>query len=215
MLQTRGIFVFMGILERLEAVGRRRRLADNTIVCYRRWVEQFLRFARVEGRWRTPGELGAADVEAFLTDMAVRRRLSASSQNQATNALVFLYKQVLADELPAGHLGRFEAERSRRPVRVPTVLSAAEVERLIAAMEAASAARLMVELMYGTGLRVGECCTLRVRDVDFDRRQVVVRGGKGDKDRLVMLPACCREASCRSGERYLRQTAGRANLVKV
>jgi integrase len=86
-------------------------------------------------------------------------------------------------------------------VRVPTVLSAAEVRRLIEAMEAGSMRRLMVELMYGTGLRVMECCTLRVRDIDFDRGQIVVRGGKGDKDRIVMLPGRCAAAL---GERVRR-----------
>ncbi len=133
-------------------------------------------------------------MQAYLTHLARDRRVSASTQNLATCAIVFLYRQVLADELPAGHLGRFEAERSTRPGRVPTVLSAAEVGRLLDAMEPGSVRRLMVQVLYGTGLRLAECCTLRVRDLDFDRVQVVVRAGKGDKDRLVMLPACCREA---------------------
>ena len=179
----------MRLLERVAAVGARRRLARATIACYGDWIVRFLRFSREAGRWRTPAELGAADVERFLTHLAVRRRVRASTQNQALNAIVFLYKQVLADELGADHLGRFEAERVRRPARVPTVLSVNEVRRLIDAMEPASLARRMVELLYGTGLRVGECCTLRVRDVDFDRAQIIVRGGKGDKDRIVMLPA--------------------------
>ena len=111
----------MKLLERLAAVGARRRLAPSTLACYRDWVVQFLRFCRDGPRWRPPAELGAADVEAFLTHLARDRRLSASSQNQAANAMVFLYKHVLGDELGPGHLGRFAAERSRRPVRVPTV----------------------------------------------------------------------------------------------
>jgi integron integrase len=102
---------------------------------------------------------------------------------------VFLYKHVLADELGGDHLGRFAAERARRPVRVPTVLSPAEVRAVLEALAAGSVHRLMVELLYGAGLRLAECCSLRVRDIDFDRAQIVVRGGKGDKDRVVMLPA--------------------------
>jgi integron integrase len=202
----------MRLLDRLMAVGLRRRLSRRTIECYRRWVKAFLVFSAVPvpapaspvsdpddpfdipdvgpaGRkWRHPQELGAAEVGAFLTHLAADRRLSASSQNQAVNAVVFLYRHVLADEVPADHLGRFAAERGRRRVRVPTVLSPAEVGAVLGAMEAGSVYRLMAEVLYGTGLRVSECCTLRIRDVDFDRGQIVVRGGKGDKDRVVMLP---------------------------
>lgn len=141
--------------------------------------------------WRHPRELGATEVQAFLTHLAVNRKLSASSQNQATNAIVFLYKQVLADELPEDHLGRFVAERSKRPLRVPTVLSQGEVRGVIEAMPPGTR-RLMVRTLYGTGLRVMELCTLRLRDLDFDRDQIIVRGGKGDKDRFVMMPAALR-----------------------
>jgi integron integrase len=144
--------------------------------------------------WRHPRELGADEVGRFLTCLAVERRLSASSQNQAANAIVFLYKQVLADELPEDHLGRFVAERSKRPARLPTVLSESEVRRIIDQMPHDSVRTLMVRLLYGTGLRVMEACTLRVRDVDFDRQQIVVRSGKGEKDRTVMLPASLRGA---------------------
>ena len=141
--------------------------------------------------WRHPRDLGAAEVGAFLTYLAVERRLSASTQNQATNAIVFLYKHVLA-ELPENHLGRFVAERSKRPKRVPTVLSDSEVRRVIEEMPPRSVRKLMVRLLYKTGLRVTEACTLRLRDVDFDREQIVVRSGKGDKDRIVMLPVSLR-----------------------
>jgi site-specific recombinase XerD len=114
----------MSLMKRVEDVGIRRHLAKVTIECYQMWIEQFLRFCRVDGQWRHPRELNAPQVEAVLTHLARDRKLSASSQNQATCAIVFLYKQVLADELGNDHLGRFEAERSHRPVRVPTVLSA-------------------------------------------------------------------------------------------
>jgi integron integrase len=183
----------MKLLNRVVEVATRRRLARNTIDCYRDWIVKFLRFSREGGRWRAPAELGAAEVERFLTHLAVKRRVSASTQNQALNAIVFLYKQVLADELGSDRLGKFQAERARRPARVPTVLSVGEVRRLIDALPPRSMARAMVSLMYGTGLRVSECCTLRIRDVDFDRRQIIVRGGKGDKDRVVMLPTALTE----------------------
>ncbi len=175
--------------------------------------------AGVGGRrvWRHPRELSAADVGAFLTHLARDRELSGSSQNQATNAINFLYKHVLADELPADHLGRFAGERSKRPRRAVTVLSPDEVRRVIdevpgvtggAATPAGAARAVMVRLLYGTGMRVTECCTVRVRDVDFDRGQVIVRGGKGDQDRTVMLPASLRGALvAHLRERRRRHTA--------
>jgi integron integrase len=106
---------------------------------------------------------------------------------------MFLYRQVLAGELGQDHLGRFEAERSRRPTRIPTVLSLDEARRIIEVLPARSAHKLMVELLYGAGLRLNECCTLRLRDLDFDRGQIIVRGAKGDKDRQVMMPQALRE----------------------
>jgi integron integrase len=185
--------VVVKLLQRVSDVAARRHLADRTVECYRAWILDFLQFSRDrDGRWRTPGELTSPDVEAYLTHLARARRLSASSQNQATCAIVFLYKQVLGDELPDDHLGRFAFERSARRSRVPTVLSVAEVMRLIEVMREASTHRLMVELLYGTGLRVGECCRLRLRDLDPDREQILVRAGKGDKDRIVMLPRTLR-----------------------
>jgi integrase len=139
-------------------------------------------------------------VGAFLTHLARDRRLSASSQNQAMNAVVFLYRQVLAEELGPDHLGPIEAERVTRPAKVPTVRSADEVRRMIRAVPASSVHRPMVKLLYGCGLRLLECCTLRVRDLDFDRAQIIIREAKGGKDRVVMLPA--------SASRRLRHRGG-------
>jgi integron integrase len=178
----------MPLLQRVADVALRRRLARSTVECYQAWISDFLRLSRRDGRWRHPRDLVAADVEAFLTHLARDRKLSASSQNQAVCAIVFLYKHVLVDELGADHLGRFHAERSRRPVRVPTVLSADEARWIIEAIPPHSPHRLMVELLYGAGLRVMECCTLRLRDLDFERGQIVIRAAKGEKDRLVMMP---------------------------
>src|SRR5688572_7499200 len=189
----------MKLLDELRAACARRHLAPRTLECYEAWVEQYLRFARrrAGGRWRHPRELGGQDLEAFLNHLVLDRKLSAASQNQALNAVVFLYKQVLGGELGPAHLGPFEAQRAGRPVRVPTVLSVREVERVLEHLPAVPAPgapphRLMVQILYGCGLRVMECCTLRVRDLDFDRAQLVVRAGKGDRDRTVMLPAALR-----------------------
>src|SRR5687767_2906811 len=114
----------MGILQQVVVVARRRRLADNSIDAYSSWIKAFLTFAAARhGTWKHPVELGTQDVEAFLNDLVMRRRLSASSQNQALNALVFLYRHVLADTIPAHHLGKFLLQRSRRVRRAPTVLS--------------------------------------------------------------------------------------------
>jgi integron integrase len=168
------------LLDRLRLALRVRHYAANTEECYVQWATRYLRFHGL----RHPKELGAAEVSAFLTDLAVRGHVAASTQNQALNALVFLYSQVLGMEL-----GDLHAVRARRPKRLPVVLSAEYVQRLLEAVEGAGGAyRLMVGLLYGAGLRRGECCGLRVQDVDVTRWQILVRHGKGGKDRVVMLP---------------------------
>src|SRR5262249_11318516 len=141
-------------------VLRVRHYSYRTEQCYVAWIEQYLRFAKeVAGRWRHPGEMETGDVERFLTHLAVERHVSASTQNQALNALVFLYQAVLRKDL-----GDFSAVRAVRRWHVPAVLSAAEVGRLLAALEPYSrreAYALMARLMYGAGLRLMECCRLR------------------------------------------------------
>lgn len=180
----------MKLLNQIDLVARRLRLSPNTIDAYSSWIRAYLGFcAAARGGWTHPTKLGTADCEAFLNDLVLRRRLSASSQNQALNALVFLYKHVLENTIPQDHLGKFALLRSTRPKRIPTVLSADEVSRVIAALPEKGNSRLLIQLLYGTGLRVGEACMLRLRDIDFARAQVIVRAGKGDKDRIVMLPA--------------------------
>jgi integrase len=116
-------------------------------------------------------------------------------------ALVFLYKHVLEDVIPQDHLGKFLLLRSRRVQRVPTVLSVDEVRRLIEAVDPTRMSRLMLGLMYGTGMRVGEVCTLRVRDIDLGRAQIIIRAAKGDKDRVVTVPARLRERLASQVER--------------
>lgn len=182
----------------LEQLGERMRVmhyAFRTEQAYRQWAERYLKFLRErdpQRRWVHPREAGAEGVQAFLGHLATRRRVSASTQNQALNALVFLYKHVLKIELE-----RFEATRAKRPERVPSVLSKAEVARVLAMLdtmgrgEAWAGYALMARLMYGAGLRLMEACRLRVKDVDLDRCQVFVRDGKGAKDRVALLPESC------------------------
>ncbi len=152
----------MKLLEKLSIVAKQRGLAESTIDCYSLWVKQFLRFSAVaHSGWKHPADLRTGDVEAFLNDLVLTRRLAGSTQNQALNALVFLYKHVL-DAIPENHLGKFLLQRSKRPKQVPTVLSVAEVRRVIEAVPPDRMSRLMVELLYGTGMRVSEGCHLRL-----------------------------------------------------
>jgi integron integrase len=172
------------LLDQARQVLRVRHYSRCTEGCYLRWITRFILFHNK----RHPRDLGAAEVEQFLTHLAVAGRVSASTQNQALNALVFLYKQVLDIDL-----GRFDAVRARRPKRLPVVLAAEEVAAVLPLVIGADGAfRLMARLLYGCGLRLLECCRLRVKDVDLARGQIVVRAGKGNKDRVVMLPRSVR-----------------------
>jgi integron integrase len=158
---------------------RRRNYSYRTEEAYVQWIRRFIYFS---GR-RHPAELGAAEVTAFVSHLARERDVAAATQNQALSALLFLYKEVLGQPLP----WLDELERAKRPARLPTVLTREEVERLLAAMRGTK--RLMASLLYGSGLRLTECLKLRVKDIDFGYRQVLVRDGKGAKDRVSMLPA--------------------------
>jgi integron integrase len=153
-----------------------------TVECYVQWVLKFVLWSGM----RPPKLLGAAEVGEFLTWLANQRQVTAKTQNQALCALVRFYDEFLVQ--PLGDIGRFAA--ATRPPRLPVVLSVGEVKRLLEAMSGATG--LCARLMYGCGLRVGEVVRLRVKDVDFERGTVTVRGGKGDKDRQVMLPECLR-----------------------
>ena len=161
----------MRLRQRIEAVCRVKHYSPRTATAYAQWVERFLRaiMAR-DGRWTPPEELKAEDVEWFLTGLATKRRVAAATQNQALNALVFLYGEVLRIEL-----GTFDAVRARRPKRLPSVLSPSEVTALLEALEGSW--RLLGLVMYGSGLRVSEACSLRVKDVELDRARLLVRSG--------------------------------------
>lgn len=156
---------------------RTRGLSIRTEKAYLGWCCRFL--ARYGGA--APGTLGAAEVAKLLEELAVERNVSANTQNQALNALVFLYDKVL--ERPVGDLG---FRRARGPRRLPTVLSQSEVKRLLAELRGTHC--LIASLLYGTGMRLMEAMRLRVQDIDFDRELITVRRGKGAKDRIVPLP---------------------------
>lgn len=146
---------------------------------YRDWARRFAVFVGKKGVETASGE----EVRAFLTELAVKGRVSKATQKQALNALVFLFREGLQRD--PGNFSEFE--RARRGRRIPTVLSRQECQQLFDALD--GTARLMAELMYGAGLRLTELLRLRIKDVDLDRQQVTVRAGKGDKDRVTVLPA--------------------------
>ncbi|MGZ8222892.1 MAG: integron integrase [Methylobacter sp.] len=146
---------------------------------YVQWIKRFILFHNK----RHPQEMGTAEVEAFLTHLAVDGQVSASTQNQALSALLFLYKEVLAIDLP--WLGN--VVRAKQPQRLPVVLTRSEVREVLARMK--DVYGLMANMLYGTGMRLMECVRLRVKDVDFERSEILIRDGKGGKDRVTMLPS--------------------------
>ena len=168
--------------EQVHEVMRFKQFSLRTESAYWNWIRQFIFFHHK----RHPRELGKGEVEAFLTHLAKARNVAVSTQNQALNALVFLYREVLHqpfDELAA-------VERPLRRPKLPVVLSRMEVNRLLGAME--GTVGLIARLLYGTGLRLMEGLRLRVKDVDFERGQITVHDGKGFKDRVTMLPELLR-----------------------
>src|SRR6266566_2754827 len=166
------------LLERVRDVIRLKHYSLRTERTYCDWIERFIRFHRI----RHPSEMGAAEVGEFLTHLARDGNVSASTQNQALSALLFLYKQVLKKEI--GWLE--DVERAKKPARLPVVLTHDEVHKVFAHLHGTP--RLMAGLLYGSGLRLMECVRLRVKDVDFGYARIIVRDGKGAKDRLTMLP---------------------------
>lgn len=169
--------------EQFHEVARFRQLSLRTEEAYWDWIHRFLLYWKEKaGDWRHPAEMGAEQIRAFLTYLAVERKVAVSTQNQALNALVFLYRQVLGREM--GALDEFD--RAQRGQRIPVVLTKAEVRQVLA--QADERYRLVLELLYGTGLRLLESLRLRLKDIDFAMGHVVVRDGKGFKDRVTVLP---------------------------
>ena len=164
--------------EQFRNVIRVNHYSIRTEKTYWYWIRYFLRYHQM----RHPLEMGPAEVSAFLTWLAVSRHVTAATQNQALNALVFLYGKVL--DRPLGDIG--DTVRAKRPARIPTVLTHGEATQINALLQEPH--KLIASLMYGSGLRVVEACRLRIKDIDFDRQIITVRSGKGDKDRTTLLP---------------------------
>ncbi len=183
------------VLDRMRTTIRARYYSPRTEKAYVGWAARFLGFCEP----RPAESLGAADVARFLTHLATKGRVSASTQNQAFSALLFLLQDTLGREL--GDVR--DVVRAKRPVRVPLVLSRGEVAAILGAIQGTP--RLMAQLMYGAGLRLLECCRLRVKDVDFARNEITVRDGKGRKDRRTVLPGKLVEPLRAHLERVRRQ----------
>jgi integron integrase len=167
------------LLDRVRGAIRAHHYSRRTEEAYVAWIRRYILF---HGK-RHPSEMGAPEITRFLTSLAVDGKVAASTQNQALSALLFLYRVVLELEVP----WLDGLVHARRPVRLPVVLTRDEVREVLQQLEGVP--RLMAYLLYGAGLRLLECCRLRVQDVDFRSNQIVVRAGKGDKDRVTMLPA--------------------------
>ena len=168
------------LLDRVRAALRARHYSRRTEEAYVAWIKRYIFFFHAT---RHPAEMGAPEVTRFLSSLAVDGRVAASTQNQALSALLFLYRDVLEVDLP----WLDGVVRAKRPHRLPIVLTRDEVRAVLQRLDGVP--RLMACLLYGAGLRVLECCRLRVQDVDFAANQLVGRGGKGDTDRITMLPA--------------------------
>ncbi len=166
------------LLERMRIHLRTRHYSIRTEEAYIDWARRFILF---HGKCH-PRDMGVAEVEAFLSHLAVERHVSASTQNQAKAALLYLYKQVLEIDLPWLN----EVVQAKRPKRLPVVLTPTEVRELLLHMDGTTG--LIAQLLYGTGMRLLEALRLRVKDVEFARREIVVREGKGNKDRVTVLP---------------------------
>lgn len=167
------------LLNRVRTLIRTRHYSYRTEQTYVHWIKQFILFHDK----RHPAEMGANEVTEFLSYLAVSRRVAASTQNQALAALLFLYRQTLGIQLP----WLDNVVRAKKPPRLPVVLTREEVRMLLSRLGQQN--WLMASLLYGSGLRLKECLRLRVKDIDFDYKQIVVRDGKGEKNRVTMLPA--------------------------
>ena len=172
------------LLQAMQSNMRLRHFSRRTEAVYLAWVRRYVRYQRL----RHPRELGALEVRAFLAWLADTRQLSASSVNQALAALLFLYSEVLRQPLEA--LGPLP--RAKQPERLPVVLTREEVRRVLAQLD--GVARLVGVVLYGSGMRLTECLSLRIKDIDLERGEFLIRRGKGAKDRVTVLPQAVRGA---------------------
>ncbi|OFW25597.1 MAG: hypothetical protein A3H97_03210 [Acidobacteria bacterium RIFCSPLOWO2_02_FULL_65_29] len=197
------------LLDRVRDAIRVRHYSRRTEEAYVYWIRKYIVFHNK----KHPSLMGATEISAFLTSLAVRQQVSASTQNQALSALLFVYRHVLG--IDVGPLE--QVPRARTPIRVPVVLSRDEIRSIMQYLTGTM--WIIVVLLYGAGLRIQDCLELRVKDIDFDWNQIVVRRGKGQKDRLTMLPVAARERLRthldevkRQHERDLANGVGRAVL---
>lgn len=182
-----------GVLEVMRQSLRTKHYSIRTEEVYLGWVRRYIAFT---GR-RHPRDLGHAEVSAFLSSLAVQGDVSASTQNQALSAILYLYREVLGTDLPWLQ----DVVRAKRPRKLPVVLTRTEVQRLL--LQADGDTGLVMRLLYGTGMRLLEACRLRIKDVDLERRIVTVRDGKGAKDRVTVLPGSLLDEIERQGQRAL------------
>jgi integron integrase len=171
------------LLDEVRTVMRLRHMSIRTEEAYVQWIKRFIVFHHK----RHPQEMGESEIRGFLAYLAVDQNVAASTQNQAMAALLFLYRKVLGKELPRLD----QIERPSKPKRLPVVFTHQEVQAVLSHLEGTN--HLVVSLLYGSGLRLLECLRLRVKDVDFQTNQIFVRDGKGEKDRVTMLPASLKE----------------------
>jgi integron integrase len=166
------------LLDKVRETLRLKHYSPRTEETYIYWIKHFIRFHKM----RHPREMGDAEVQSFLSHLAVQQKVSASTQNQALSALLFLYREVLKQDLSVG----YDTSGARQSKTIPTVLTKEEVTAVLEKMSGMCG--LMARILYGSGLRLNECIQLRVKDIDFGQRQIIVHDGKGEKDRVTMLP---------------------------
>jgi len=166
------------LLDQVRDAIRLKHYSIRTEEAYVHWIKRFILFHQK----RHPREMGTPEIEQFLTHLAVQERVAASTQNQALSAILFLYRDVLKHNLDAS----LHPTRAKQPKHLPNVLTPAQVRHVIAQLSGTH--RLMAQLLYGSGLRLMECVRLRVKDIDFAHRAIIVRDGKGEQDRITVLP---------------------------
>ncbi|OQY84398.1 MAG: integrase [Chloroflexi bacterium UTCFX4] len=166
------------LLDKVREMLRLKHYSPRTEDTYIYWIRRYLRFHNL----RHPREMREPEIQAFLSRLAVKENVAASTQNQAFSALLFLYREVLQIPLDP----QIQSVRAEKPKHLPTVLTKQEVNAILSRMSGATG--LMARILYGSGLRLMECVTLRVKDLDLAQHQIIVRDGKGEKDRVTMLP---------------------------
>jgi integron integrase len=175
------------LLDQVRATIRRKHYSIRTEDTYVHWIKRYIFFHNK----RHPAEMAEPEIEQFLSHLAVQLKVAASTQNQALNALVFLYREVLGKQIGVMQ----NLERAKQPQRLPVVLTETEVRAVLTQLEGRH--WLMASLLYGAGLRLMECVRMRVKDIDFEYAQITIRDGKGNKDRVTMLPESSTEPLCR------------------